>query len=117
MDKTERLIKAATEYVKHYRQTSGEYAALLEAVQPFLPKKPRVGALYIAQNSIADMPKAVELTPEVRTRLSATAGVDRGVMYQLVLWSKCHMTGEESAIMTDAIMQLIDKGKVEYEAE
>jgi hypothetical protein len=77
-----------------------------DAIEPFRPKKPRTTGVYIAPEGEFT---CIELTDEVKARLSETARVDRKKICKIVD-SEPYTVG-----VADAIMALIAKHKVDHE--
>ena len=89
--------------------------ALHKALEPFRPKRPLVSNDWWDSNGKRHCStKAVQLTPEVITRLGPTGGVDRHEIKCVVIRciKQTHLGMEEE---TDAIMQLIEDAGVEVE--
>jgi hypothetical protein len=110
----DRLVAAAAEAMSHGQGTD----ELGKALEPFRPKKPRTGTLIVMNNDPV-FPEArtvindggIELTDEVKLRLSETAGVDKRVVVDTLL----ALNGLTEDVIANAIMALIAKGKVDYE--
>jgi hypothetical protein len=118
----DRLVAAAVsyaeEYDREYEQISQEGKAVIDLAKPFRPKKPRVGTLVVkTPNSV--FPNAttvindggIELTDEVKVRLSETAGVDEGEIKDALI----NLEDFEYDYVISKIIPLIAKGKVDYE--
>jgi hypothetical protein len=108
----DRLVAAALNYVLQPDEAikHSDFQRLAECVQPFRTKKSRVGTLTDKNGVLCSGTKAIELTDEVKRRLSETAGVDAREVSRIVFEPVMAIEKKPSAIMA-----LIAKGKVDYE--
>lgn len=109
----EELI-AAAKYIREFynrEELNLPMQKVWDAVHPFIKKTPRIG---VVDPHLTTGYRAVELTPEVRERLSESASVDAGKIERRISGMRKRTNNNiGSQAIANEIMELIASGAVE----